>query len=483
MNDKNELNNKFFNKIKTSFTGRKFKSGAYVSIISAVVIALVLLINLIISEFDLKIDLSSNKIYTLTDETKEYIKNMKDDVTIYYMVDTGKEAPVIKKIAEKFDSFSDKITLVEKDPIKYPAFAKEYVDNEVSSNSFIVVNNRTNQAKYVDYSEMLIQQFNAQTLKYYTVGVDAEGRLISAIQYVTNPDLPVIYYTAGHEEKEPGDMFKDTMDRINIQFKSLTTATLEQIPDDCSVLVIYGPKKDFSEDEINMIKEYMAAGGNTVVIMNYQAQDFKNLNSLINYYGLQLEKGIIIEGDSDRYISIYPQYIVPKVQKHDITKNLYNSDRIIVAPNSSGISVMDNVRSSLTREPLLETSEVAYSKVNLNSRTLKKEEGDLDGPFYTGVISSDTYEDVTSRLVVYTSESIFDDSMLSNAGNYYLLVGTMSNLVGKIETISVKPRYIYPEVLNITQKTAIIWAAVVIIVLPVLILAAGIVVVVRRRKR
>lgn len=484
MNDNNQQNNNnLFSKIKASFTGRKFKSGAYVSVISAVVIIVVLLINLIVTEFDLKIDLSSNKLYTLTDETKNYIKNMEDDVTIYYLAKADNESPIFKKIAGKFYSLSDKITLEEKDPVQYPAFTKEYVDDEVNLNSFLVVNNRTKQAKYIDYNDMLVKEFSQQYLQYYTVGVDVEGQLISAIQYVTNPDLPVIYYTTGHDEYEIGDLFKDTMDRMNIQIESLQTLTMEQIPDDCDVLVINSPKMDFSDAEIEMIKQYMAAGGNAVIVLDYQAQDFANLNSLINYYGMQVEKGVVCEGDSSRYVPMYPHYIVPEVLNHDITSNLSKSNRIVVTPKSSGITIMDNVRSSLTIEPLLETSESAYSKVNLNSNTLLKEDGDIDGPFYVGVVSSDTYDGVTSKLVVYTSETIFDDNMIGDFGNYYLLVGTMSNLVGEMETISVKAKYLYPETLNITQKSAMIWAAIVIIVLPVIILASGIVIVVRRRKR
>lgn len=129
-----------------------------------------------------------------------------------------------------------------------------------------------------------------------------------------------------------------------------------------------------------MIKQYMAAGGKAVIVMDYHAQDFKNLNALINYYGLQLEKGIICEGDFDRYVPLYPRYIVPKVLEHDITSGLYNSNRVVVTPKSSGITLMDNIRSSLTIEPLLETSDLAYSKVNISPETLMKEEWDIDLP-------------------------------------------------------------------------------------------------------
>lgn len=475
--------NNIFNKFKASFSGRSFKSGAYVSIISAVVIAVVLLINLIITEFDLKIDLSSEGIYTITKDTKEYVKNMEGDVTIYYLVEPGKESPMFLRIAEKFDSLSDRISLEQKDPIQYPGFAAEYVDDEVAVNSFLVVNNETKQAKYVDHKEMLVQEFSQQTFQYHTVGIDVEGKLISAIQYVTNPNIPTVYYTVGHDEFEIGEIFKDTMSRMNIAINSLQTLTIEQIPEDCDILVINAPILDFSDTEMEMVKNYMAAGGNAVIVLDYNAQDLKNLNSLINYYGIQLEKGIICEGDSNRHVPLYPRYIVPEVLEHSITGNLINSNRLVFTPTSSGLTTMDNVRSSLTIEPLLVTSDKAYSKVNLNPETLLKEEGDIDGPFYLGVLSSDTFEGITSTMAVYSSSGIFSDSLLNEYGNFSLLVSTIGNLVGELETISVRQRYLYPEPLNITQKPVRFWASLTTIVVPVIVIAAGIVIVVRRRRR
>lgn len=476
-------NNMRKNKLKASFSGRNFKSGVYVSIISAVVIAVVLLINLIITEFDLKIDLSREGIYTLTEETKEYVKKMEDDVTIYYLIEAGQEAPMFQKIAEKFEGLSERITLEQKDPIQYPAFASDYVDDEVSINSFLVVNNNTKQARYISYNEMLVQEFSEQTYQYHTVGIDVEGKLISAIQYVTNPDLPTVYYTLGHEEYEVGQIFKDIMSRMNIAINPLQTLTLERIPEDGDILIINAPKVDFSDAETDMIKQYMAEGGNAVIVMDYEAQDLKNLNSLVNYYGMKIEKGIISEGDANRYVPLYPRYIVPNVLDHNMTAGLYKSNRVVVTPTSSGITLMDNIRSSLLVEPILQTSDKAYSKINISADTLMKEEGDIEGPFYIGVLSSDTFNGITSSMVVYTSAMIFDDNMLSEFGNFSLLVNTIGGLVGQVETITVRPRYLYPEPLNITQEPVMILAAVTIIVVPLLILTTGIVIVVRRRRR
>ena len=79
----------------------------------------------------------------------------------------------------------------------------------------------------------------------------------------------------------------------------------------------------------------MAAGGNVVIAVNYLAKDLENLNLLIDYYGVQIEDGIIHEGDPNHFIPLFPRFLVPKVLKHDITDTLYNGGRFVIAPVSS----------------------------------------------------------------------------------------------------------------------------------------------------
>ena len=217
---------------------------------------------------------------------------------------------------------------------------------------------------------MLIKKFSEQTYQLEIVGVDIEGQLISAIQYVTNPKLPTVYYTVGHDEPEIGPIFKDIMSRMNIDIQPLETFFTTEMPEDCDVLIINAPTEDFSDSEIETIKQYMAAGGNVVIAVNYLAKDLENLNLLIDYYGVQIEDGIIHEGDPNHFIPLFPRFLVPKVLKHDITDTLYNGGRFVIAPVSSGLIIKSGIRSSLTVEPLLQTSDKAYSKVDISSGRL-----------------------------------------------------------------------------------------------------------------
>ena len=470
-------------KIKSSFTGRRFRSGAYATILSTIVIVLVLVVNLIVSELDLKVDLTTQNIYTLTDSTVGLVKNLKEDVTIYYLAESGYEETAFRKIAGKYDSLSDHIKVVNKDPILYPKFAAQYVDNEITANSFIVVNDMTGRARYIDNSELTIEEIDYNTFESYTTGIDAEGKLTAAIQYVTDPDLPVIYATTGHSEVEAGELFLSILEKQNVTVNTVQTLTTASIPKDCDILLINSPESDFSNDEMTMIKEYMAAGGDAVIVLDYMADSLNNVKSLLEYYGLQLKEGIVCEGDSNRHVPQYPHYIIPEVISHDITSTVMEGKKIVTTPVSSGLVELDGIRSSLTIEPLLVTSEKAYSKVNINSQVLAQELGDIEGSFYLGVLSSDTYNNITSNLIVYTSEQIFHDNYLQDYGNADLLKSTVNYLSGDFTAVSVKTRSFLPEIIILTEQQAALWGALVVIIVPVLILTAGIIVNVRRRKR
>jgi len=382
-------------KIKASFSGRKFRSGAYASVLSAVVIAIILVVNLIVSDMDIEIDLTANSKFSITDETKEILKGLKDDITIYYIVEQGSEVDEFEKVAKQYDKFSDKVKLVYKDPVLYPQFGSDLVDEEIAKNSFIVVNNTNNKAKYVDPDDMVIKDFNYYTYTSST-SIDTEGELTSAILYVTSEDVPNLYAVEGHQEAEMSDSFSEAVKKMNVNIQTLSTLTAENIPEDCDILYINSPKIDFSDEEAKMIKDYLAAGGNAIITVNYMASGMKNLKSILEYYGINIIDGLVVETDADMVNPRNPFYLLPNIESHDITSKAVEKSLYALMPEASGLVKAETTRSTLTITPLLTTSEASYAKTSLPIQTVYKEDGDVDGPFYVGVLATDTYEGTTS---------------------------------------------------------------------------------------
>ncbi len=472
-------------KFKASFTSKKFRGGAYATVISVIVIIMVLLVNLFVTQLNIKIDISKEGMYTLTDTTKDYVKGLKDDITIYYMVQTGNEDETLTEIVDKYEDLSDKIKVEYKDPVLYPNFASGYTDDEVTNNSLIVVNNANKRAKYIDVSDMYQTQIDYSTYQSQTTGIDAEGQVTSALQYVTTEDLPVMYMVEGHGETEIGDTLTSSLAKVNVTTKTLSTLTVENIPDDCSILFINGPQQDYTEDEIAMVKDYLAEGGDAIILVDYAAEGLDNFDGLMNYYGINFVNGIVLEEEQGYYMGQYVNNLVPNVNSHDITSSIISENTSVVAPTAVGIQTLDTKRSTTQIDPLLTTSDSAYSKVDVNSSTVEKQEEDIDGPFDLGVAITEDYNDIESKLVVLGSSLLIDESMMSypSIGNLDLILNSVNFVSDKESNLAIRTRSLVPEYLTMNAAQVNFWAIVVVVVIPVFILAFGGFICVRRRKK
>ncbi len=472
-------------KMHKSFTSRKFIGGAYATAISAIVIVVTILVNILATELDLKVDVSKDGRYTISDVTKDYVKNIKDDITLYYMVQNGNEDSTFTEIAQKYPNLSSHIKLTYKDPVLYPNFSKQYVEDTITDNSIIVVNNTNGRAKYIDNSDMLVTEVDYQTYQTNVTGVDIEGQITSALQYVTTEDLPVMYMVKGHGETEIGTTLAASLAKVNVTTNTLSTLTTDSIPEDCSFLLMNGPTTDYSEEEVAMVKDYLIKGGSAIILADYRAKDLPNFNGLLNYYGVELVKGIIIEGDKEHYTGQYPNTLVPDISYEDITSSLKSDNRAVIVPTATGIQTLDSARSTVTVTPLLTTSDAAYSKVDINSNTVDKESSDLDGPFNLGVTITENYNDVETKLVVYGSVYLADESFVSypSIGNLDLLLNTVSYLAGQQETLAVPTKSVVQAYLTLNAAQVNILAPIIVVVIPVIILSIGGYICIRRRKK
>lgn len=477
-------NRNIFGRIKASFHSRKFKGGAYATGISAVVVILVIIANLLVSELNVTIDMTANSKYSLTEETKAMLKQVNDKITIYYLAQTGAELEDFKKIIDNYEKVNNNISVQYKDPVKYPKFTSQFVDDKITEQSFLVVNETNGRAKYVDYKDVLIQELDYNSFTYKTTGIDVEGRIDAAIQYVTNEKLPTVYAISGHGETEISTTMSTMLSKENISTENINTLTSTEIPEDCDMLFINQPQSDYSEEEIELIKDYLEAGGNAIVNVDFVTPDLENFNAFLASYGIELAQGILLEGDSNYYRGNYMNELVPSVSSHEFTEGIKDK-KFIVAPVCTGIQISENLKESLTAKPILTTSDKAFSKTNVYSSTSEKESGDIDGPFYLGVEIVGKTEEDEMRLVVYSGKYTFEDSYISTSifGNKDLLINTINNLGNQENTIRIRTISLAEERLSLTSAQKNRNGAITVVILPALFVIVGVVVTLQRRKR
>lgn len=463
-------------KLKKSFSSQQFKSGAYSSLLTVLVIALVVIVNLVFHKLDLSTDLSSDKLFTLSKETKEVVKETKDDITIYYMVQKGQESNYIQKVVQQYKRVSDHVKVVTKDPVVYPAFSKQFVDDEISNNDVIVVNENSKAAKYVSNGDMLYEN------SYSSYGdgetyLDAEGRITSAIQYVISSDVKKVYVVSGHGEQEVSDSLQTALEKMNFSIEELALLTEGKVPSDCTVLLLNGPTKDLEDGEKDAVLKYLKSGGSAVILPMYTGDDMPNIEEILEYYGVGLQQGIIYEGAN--HYATYLNYIVPTANTNTEIMSKLDSDEYIIMADAQSLTMADtsSLRSTVTISDLLSTSNQSLLKVNPASGKTEKEKGDLDGPFYTGLYVEETLDgDDKTQLAIY-STAMVQDNVLQNS------ISTLSGSTDESDAVSIDAKNLSYSSVVMNVGSQIFWSAFLIIILPAGLLIAGFGIwFVRRRK-
>lgn len=466
------------------------KHGTYSMAVTAVVIAIVVVLNLVVQEIPSKyreIDLSSQKLYTIGEQTEKILKNLKKDVTLYYIAQDGTESSDIKNLLEKYEEGSKHITVEQKDPAVSPKFASQYTSDNISNNSIIVVCG--DKSKVVDYSSMYETSINYQTYSQEVTGFDGEGQLTSAINYVVSDNMPVLYNLEGHDESSMSETMKETIEKANIEIKSLNLLSEEAVPDDAECLFIFAPATDLTKEEADKIISYLENGGKALIVSNYTDEDMPNFESVLENYGVQPVDGIVLEGNTDNYVSPNPYYLLPNIESGEITSELSSQSRYVLVPLAQGIKKADNIRDTLNISSILTTSDSAYSKTNLKDMdTMEKEDGDIDGPFDLAVsITEKVGDDKETQIAYFASASIFNDSINSmvSGTNYELLSASLAWMCSTDDSnqISIPSKSYDTTTLTVPTADINFWSIFVTGVLPVCTLLIGFGIWMKRRKQ
>ncbi len=475
-------------KLVGTISKKHIKNGSYSMAMAAIFIVIVVVINMIVGAIPSKysqLDVSSSKLYTIGDETKKVLKALDKDVTIYQIAQSGSEDDTISNLLKRYEDESKHIKVEVKDPVVNPKFASEYTTDDLASNSLIVVCGDRN--KVISYSDMYSTSVDYNTWQQTTTGFDGEGQITSAIGYVTSEDLPIMYTLSGHGEQDLDSSFKEDVQKANIDIKELNLLTEGKVPDDADCLMIVSPTSDISEEEKTEILDYLEAGGKAMIFSDYSQDDLPNFDAVLENYGVKRAAGIVFEGDSQHYGMQMPYYLVPTVNSTDASTETASAGSYVLAPYAQGIQKTDDVRDTVTIDSILTTSDQAYSKTNMQSSNIEKEDGDIDGPFDLGVAITETLDDDKETQIVYYSTSNLMQSQVNqmvSGGNEKLLLESLSWMTNTDESssVSIPSKSLESTSLTVTDYDAAFWKICTIGLFPGAFLVAGFLIWLKRRK-
>lgn len=460
-----------------------FRGGSYSLIITSVVLAILVVVNIFASALPKTLtqyDISSTKLYSITSNTKVVVNALEKDVTIYWVVQADQEDAVIENLLNKYDSLSEHIEVVKKNPDVFPTFAEQYTDETVQNNSLIVECGE--RSRFISYSDIYLMDVDNMYSYSYTTSFDGEGAITSAIDYVVSEDLPQLYVLEGHGETELPATFSEQLEKENMEVVSLSLLTVDAVPEEADGIIIHSPSSDISTEEKDMLADYVAEGGKLLVMAGPAKDDpLENLYSLLSDYGIEAQEGIVVEADRMHYAFQRPYILLPDMSSHAITDSLMEANYFPIMPTSRGLVVNESSGNGTVTE-LLTTSMDSFSKIaGYDLSTYDREEGDIDGPFAVAV----TIESSNNGKIVWFASSDFLDDMYnaySSGANVDLTMNALSSLIGEREAIAIRSKSLNYNYLTISESTGSLLKVTMIGVFPLLYLGIGIWVVVRRRR-
>lgn len=469
-------------KRRYSVSVKSFSAGAYSTSMIGVVVVITVVINMIMGNMPstwTTVDLTYEQLYSLTDQTKEFVKNMEEDVTIYVISSEESRDNIVGQTLDKYDDMSEHIAVEYIDPNINPRFHTQYTNDSISIGSLIVVGEKRN--RVIDASDLYETAIDYTTYTTSTTGYDGEGQITSALDYVTSDDISKVYMTEGHGETALSSSFQSALAKENVAYENLNLMDHDTVPEDAACLVINGAATDFSEDDLEKVIAYLEKGGKVVASAALTESEMPNFEALLAYMGLEIADGLVVEGNSDFYYSL-PVYLLPQVGDSSYTDGVLNN-YYVFAPWAQGILV-DEENQEIVYDQFLTTSEDAFSRVDLKDSDYNRKEGDIEGPFAIGVEAVKTLEETTATMVLYSCSEMFTDaaSQMVSGANQMLFTNTISQFAEHEVSVSIPAKSYEVSYLTLTQADVVLIGAIVTVLLPLICLIAGFVIWFVRRK-
>lgn len=460
-----------------------------------ILIGIFILVNLVFINLDIKpLDFTSEKLYTLSEESKEQVKDIEQNVTLYFFGYDEEDTPIV--LAKQYSNINDKITVQIIDTSERPDLAAQY---GVNTSSQLVAVQSSQRYKIIDSSEM----YTYDSTTYQTIDI-TEQKLTNAILDVTIAQKPQIYFLTGHgeygiDESDPMKQLKVYIENDINDVNSLDLLTSD-MPETCDVLIIANPTSDFTDLETEKIQNYINNGGNIMWLQdpyafNSNQTELTNVNKILSQYGISFSNGVVCETSSENMIVGSPDLIIPQMTYNDIVKDLYTDGMIALLDSGKINNVSDEEMEKLgvTASPFLKSTEGSFYREDINSDITQKLETDEEGPFILAEILIKKIDDDTESTLVAYSNALFATNytiQLSNSKgtpitirqNKDIVLNTIAYLSDREDAIRIRKDIgiVTFETVTDQENRIVLWT---IFGIPVIIILAGIIIAIVRKIR
>jgi len=454
---------------------KKLRQGFGMVIYTALVLSILVVVNAISFSHYKLFDITGERIFTLSDQSRKVAESLKENVTIYAF-DKPMRFPKIREFLDRYTYVSKKIRYEIIDPDKKPGMAKKF--------------------KVIDYGSFVIQTASGRVESAKKM---SEDEITNTIVKATTARQKKIYILTGHDERDIANLkplgwsgAKKELESAMYKVTTLNWFSLGKIPDDSDLLIIPGPRNDLQEGEINRLSEYMEKGGN--VMLTVDPSNLPNLQHLLGEYGFIFYNDIILDPLSQKMGFDPMVATVSSYDNHPITKDFKAATFYPVA-RSLGLKPSNSKNANV--KPIGRTTKQSWSETDLksieDSAPVYSESDDMPGP---RIVAASAQWDIGpsrqereigeknrhARMIVTGDSDFVSNSTVSLLGNRDMFLNMVAWLLDEDVRISIRPktRGFNPIFFTSGQLTFIFWS--VVVAIPLIVGFAGVIVIFRRRK-
>ena len=443
------------------FSQRSSQLGTNTMILSLAVIAILGVLNFVSARHPQRFDLTTEKLYTLSDQTKRVVAGLQSDVTIVRFDKTAD--PALDDLMAEYKNLSSHLKFQNVDPQKKPEVAKDYGATRMKEVVIAYGNKR-------------------EPLEPGMRGDFSEEDITTAILKLTRDTQKMVCFVAGHGEKTLADtdgtgyaLVDQGLKKQAYLTRTINLVTDNGVPPECSVVVIAGPTKAYFPQEAEVIEKYLAAGGKALIEVDPETDP--KLDTVFQAWNVKVGNDLVIDASGvGRLFGTGP--VVPLVVDYGtspITKKLQGG--MTFFPVTRTVAIADRSKAEPQSVELLKTSARSFTipglKKGQREISFDPKTG-IAGPLSLGVAGSSKKGDKSARLVV-----IGDSDFAANQGvglqhNGDLFFNTINWLAEDENLISIRPKTMTNRRVTLTeaQSTAFKWFD--LFVLPGLVIFSGI---------
>jgi ABC-type uncharacterized transport system involved in gliding motility auxiliary subunit len=455
-----------FSGLKAFSTRRSTQVGANSLLMVLLFVGILAIVNFLAARHSIRWDLSENQNFSLAPQTHRVLRNLPREVTI--TVFTREKDPGYQSYKERLDSFrqaSSKISVSFVDPERQPKIAQNYGIT------------RTDTAVFESAGHNV------------RVNAPSEVELTGALIRVSQDNKKRVFFLEGHGEPSLDDRertglsaAKEILLKQGYEVGTLSLLKEETVPDHTAILVMAGPRRPVTTEELDRIHAYVEKGGHLLLLIDPDTQ--ADLNPLLTRWGLGLGPGALVDLQDRLAQGDLTSLLVRTFTEHEITQDL---SAAVLFPLARHITFDEQAGRAWDYVPLARTSPNSWAESDMKGRVVNLDEKeDIKGPLPMAAALAPKVAPEEGKprpaIVVIGNSTFATNAFVNFPGNSDFFLHSAGWLAEERNLLAIVPKdsALHPFTPNPLQERALLYLQVILV--PATVFVSGIMVWRRRRR-